>query len=330
MGGKLTNNKVKKAMIMAAGVGSRLNPITLTVPKPLVTVANIPIMDILFSNLEKHGITDVIANTHYMAEKIISRYENNDFGINFSYIKEETLSGTAGGLKKCQHFFNEGENFFVLSADGVFDVDLSDVFERHIKCGKLATIVVKEIPQDMVENFGVVVTDEEGIVTEFQEKPPVNEAKSNLINTGIYVFNYKIFDYIPEGEFFDFAKNVFPKLLVEGQISTYKTDAYWSDIGAIEQLIESNFDILNGKLKINCNSAVKTENGRYISESDTNNFNCIGSVIIGKNCKIGKNVTLENTILCDNVSISDNLTLKNCLVSYDKTVNNNAENEVIA
>jgi len=326
----LTSKPTKKAMIMAAGVGSRLNPITYTVPKPLVTVANIPIMDILFSNLKKHNITDVIANTHYMAEKIISRYEKNDFGVNFSYIKEETLSGTAGGLKKCQHFFNEGENFFVLSADGVFDVDLSDVFEKHLEYGTIATIVVKEIPKNMVENFGVVVTDEKGIVTEFQEKPPINEAKSNLINTGIYVFNYKIFDYIPEGEFFDFAKNVFPKLLIDGQIATYKTSAYWSDIGAIDQLIESNFDILNGKLKIDSKPVIKTKNGQFISESNNNDFNCIGNVIIGKNCKIGKNVTLENTILCDNVTIEDDVVLKNCLVSYGMNIFNNTENEVIA
>ena len=326
----MTSKPTKKAMIMAAGVGSRLNPITYTVPKPLVTVANIPIMDILFSNLKKHNITDVIANTHYMAEKIISRYEKNDFGVNFSYIKEETLSGTAGGLKKCQHFFNEGENFFVLSADGVFDVDLSDVFEKHLEYGTIATIVVKEIPKNMVENFGVVVTDEKGIVTEFQEKPPINEAKSNLINTGIYVFNYKIFDYIPEGEFFDFAKNVFPKLLIDGQIATYKTSAYWSDIGAIDQLIESNFDILNGKLKIDSKPVIKTKNGQFISESNNNDFNCIGNVIIGKNCKIGKNVTLENTILCDNVTIEDDVVLKNCLVSYGMNIFNNTENEVIA
>ncbi|MBQ6516483.1 NDP-sugar synthase [bacterium] len=321
---------MKKAMIMAAGVGSRLNPITLSIPKPLVTVANIPIMDILFKNMKKHEITDVIANTHYMAEKIISGYENNNFGVNFSYIKEETLSGTAGGLKKCQHFFKDGENFFVLSADGLFDVDLTDLYNQHIKNNTIATIVVKEIPKNQVEHFGVVVTDEKGLITEFQEKPPVEEAKSNLINTGIYVFNYKIFDYIPENEFYDFAKNVFPKLLSEKQISAFKTSAYWSDIGTIEQYIESNFDVLNGKIDTGHTEIVKTEYGRYISESPLNNAVCIDSVIVGKDCKIGKNVTLENTILLDNVTISDNITLKNCLVSYGITIDKNIQNEVIA
>ena len=321
---------MKKAMIMAAGVGSRLNPVTLSIPKPLVTVANIPIMDILFKNMKKHEITDVIANTYYMADKIISRYENNKSGINFSYIKEETLSGTAGGLKKCQHFFKDGENFFVLSADGVFDVDLTAVFNQHIKNNTIATIVVKEIPKNQVEHFGVVVMNENGFVTEFQEKPSIEEAKSNLINTGIYVFNYKIFDYIPENEFYDFAKNVFPKLLEEKQISAVKTNAYWSDIGTIEQYIESNFDVLNGKIDIGHVEIKETESGRHISESPLNNAVCIGSVIAGKDCKIGKNVTLENTILLDGVTVSDNITLKNCLVSYGITVDKNIENEVIA
>ena len=119
---------IKKAMVMAAGVGSRLEPLTLTTPKPLINVANIPVMDILLSNLKKYGINDVIANTHYLAEQIIERYSNKKtININFSYIKEDDLSGTAGGLKKCQHFFDEGEDFLVTSADGLFNIDLNSV-----------------------------------------------------------------------------------------------------------------------------------------------------------------------------------------------------------
>ena len=326
----MTKSAIKKAMIMAAGVGSRLNPVTLSIPKPLVTVVNIPIMDILFKNMRKHGITNVIANTYYMADKIISRYEDNDFGVKFSYIREETLSGTAGGLKKCQQFFNEGEDFFVLSADGVFDVDLTELFNQHKKNNTIATIVVKELPKNLVENFGVVVADDNGIVTEFQEKPPVDEAKSNLINTGIYVFNYKIFDYIPENEFYDFAKDVFPKLLKEKQISVYKTDAYWSDIGTIDQYIESNFDILNGKTNIEHAPVTETKNGRYISESPLNEAVCIGSVIVGKRCRIGKDVILENTILGDDTVVLDEVTIKNSLVSGGLAICKNIQDEVIA
>ena len=187
-----------KAMIMAAGVGSRLEPLTKSVPKPLVPIANKPVMDILFENLSEIGIKDVICNTYYLAEQITSRYKNNDLGINFNYVKEETLSGTAGGVKKCQYFFDKDSSFVVLSADGLSNADLKHGIEVHKKSGAIATIGIKQIPMEEVQHFGVVVTDEKGFITEFQEKPAIEDAKSNYINTGIYIFDYKVFDYIPE------------------------------------------------------------------------------------------------------------------------------------
>ena len=182
-----------KAMVMSAGVGSRLDPLTREIPKPLVPVANKPVMDILFESLVKFGISDVICNTYYLADKIIQRYENNNLGINFNYIKEKELSGTAGGVKKCQYFFDKDSCFIVLSADGLFNTDLKKAIEIHENSGAIATIGIKRIPHEEVSHFGVVVTDNEGFITEFQEKPSIEEAKSNFINTGIYIFDYKIF-----------------------------------------------------------------------------------------------------------------------------------------
>src|SRR5574344_386238 len=188
---------LSKAMIMAAGVGSRLDPLTQDVPKPLVPIANTPMMDILFSRLKEIGVNDVIANVYYMADKIIGRYNGkNNLGINFSYIKEDELSGTAGGVKKTQFFFEEGEDFLVLSADGLHNADLKKAIELHKNSGAIASLGVKPLPMEEIPNFGVVVTDENGFITEFQEKPSIKEAKSNLINTGIYIFNYEIFNHI--------------------------------------------------------------------------------------------------------------------------------------
>lgn len=140
------SNKTIKAMIMAAGVGSRLDPLTKSVPKPLVPVANRPVMDILVENLKSIGVKDVVSNTHYLAEKIINRYENINFGVNFKFIKEDTLSGTAGGLKKCQFFFDKDDEFLVLSADGLSNADLQKGIDMHRKSGAIATIGIKEIP----------------------------------------------------------------------------------------------------------------------------------------------------------------------------------------
>ena len=224
----MTNSNIK-AMIMAAGMGSRLEPITLIMPKPLIPVMNRPLMDILLGQLHSIGIKDVISNTYYLSNQIIDRYKKNNLGINFNYIKETELSGTAGGMKKCQYFFDEGEDFVVMSGDVLTNADIKQAIKHHKESGAIATIGVKQVPHEQVSHFGVVVTDKDGYITEFQEKPSVEEAKSNLINTGIYVFNYRIFDYIPENTFYDFAKNVFPKLLAERQINTFEVNEYWND-----------------------------------------------------------------------------------------------------
>lgn len=324
-------NKNMKAMIMAAGVGSRLDPLTQAVPKPLVPVCNRPVMDILLEKLSKIGVRDVIANTYYLAEKIIKRYSDNPFGINFNYIKEETLSGTAGGLKKCQYFFNEGDDFIVLSADGLTNADLQQGIDVHKRSGAIATIGIKAIPIEEVSHFGVVVTDKNGFISEFQEKPAVNEAKSNFINTGIYIFNYKIFDYIPADTFYDFAKNVFPKLLEDKQINTFEISEYWTDIGTLDQYKQSTKDLFAGECSFNHTPIVNTKNGSYISETKINASltNIVGNSTIGKNCKIGKNVTIKDSIIWDDVILSDGITIENSVIGSNSKIQADVKSEII-
>jgi mannose-1-phosphate guanylyltransferase/mannose-1-phosphate guanylyltransferase/phosphomannomutase len=237
--------EVTKAMIMAAGVGSRLAPLTDDMPKPLVPIAGKPVMDIAIDKLRKIGITQVVANLYYHSEKIIEHYKDDP---DFHYIVEETLSGTAGGLKKCQFFFKHGEDFVVLSGDGLTDADIACGIAVHQRANAIATIGIKQAPPEQIPNFGVVVTDTNGFVTEFQEKPALEDAKSDYVNTGIYIFNYKIFDYIPADTFFDFAKDVFPQLL--GKIMTFEITEYWNDIGTLEQYEASVLDALQGLVKI--------------------------------------------------------------------------------
>lgn len=319
-----------KAMIMAAGVGSRLDPLTQLVPKPLVPIANKPVMDILLEYLAKIGVRSVISNTHYLADKIIERYSNNSFGINFNYIKEDTLSGTAGGLKKCQYFFDEDEDFIVLSGDGVSNVDLLRGLQVHKNSNAIATIGIKQIPKNEVSHFGVVVTDSDGFITEFQEKPSVQEAKSNYINTGIYIFNYKIFEYIPEDTFYDFAKNVFPQLLYEKQINTFEISEYWSDIGTLAQYQQSVQDLFNKHYTFNHAPIVKTPTGAYISASVLPmSVKFIGNSTLGSGCVIGKNVTLENCILWNNVTVADNTTLKNCVIASNSTIRSDISSQIV-
>ena len=309
-------SKNLKAMVMAAGMGSRLEPITLKLPKPLIPVMNRPLMDIILSQLHNIGVNEVISNTYYLANQIIDRYKSNKLGIKFNYIKETELSGTAGGVKKCQFFFDEGEDFIVISGDVLTTADIKEGIEIHKKSGAIATIGVKQVPHELVSHFGVVVTDEKGYITEFQEKPPLEEAKSNLINTGIYIFNYKIFDYIPENTFYDIAKNVFPKLLTEGQINTFKIAEYWNDIGTIGQYKQSIQDVFNGLCKIEHTPIIETNLGSYISETSRipSTVRFMGNNVIGSNVKLGEYIMLDNCVVMDGAEVKTGSELSNCVI----------------
>lgn len=323
---------ITKAMIMAAGVGSRLDPLTQDVPKPLVPIANRPMMELLLEKLLAISVKDVIANTHYKAEQIINKYKNNDLGINFNYVHEKKLSGTAGGVKKCQFFFDEGEDFLVLSADGLSNANLAAAIESHKKSGAIASLGVKKIALEEIPNFGVVVKDEEGFVIGFQEKPSIKEAKSDCINTGIYIFNYKIFDYIPADTFYDFAKNVFPDLLSKDiKINTFPVDEYWSDIGTIDQYVQSTKDLFNNLYEIKHSEIITTNYGTYITDKSyiSPSASLQGFNTIGKNCIIGKNAVLKNCILWDDVEINDNIRLENCIIASHSEINSNLINQVV-
>lgn len=323
---------ILKAMVMAAGVGSRLDPLTQEIPKPLIPIANRPIMDIILERLAEYAITDVISNTHYLADKIIERYKKNSLNVNFNYVHEKELSGTAGGVKKCQHFFEEGEDFIVLSADGLTNVDLKKAIDSHKTSGAIVTMGIKKIAMKDIPNFGVVVINENHEVVEFQEKPTIEEAKSDCINTGIYVFNYEIFNHIPADTFYDFARNVFPKLLEQKlKINTFIVDEYWSDIGTIEQYQQSTKDVFEKLCSFKHDEVISTELGTYITGKShiSESAKLRGFNTIGENCIIGKNVILEDCIIWDDVEIKENTKLTNCIVASHCEINTDLYNQTI-
>ena len=291
---------LKKAMIMAAGVGSRLEPLSSVVPKPLVPLANMPTMDILVNHIASFGIKNIIANTFHKAEDIQNHYKKNNFGVNFEFIKEKELSGTAGGVKKCQFFFDKDDDFIVMSGDGLSDIDIKKAYEAHKKSGAIVTIVLKEVERKETFKYGIVVPDKNGFVESFQEKPTILEAKSNLANTGIYIFNYQIFDFIPENTFYDFAKNVFPSIMEQSlKINTYIHKGYWSDIGSLDQYHQSNIDILNHIIKSYRPKTIKTDKGLYAKGGNVEfakDVKIQDFCILGNNCSIGQNKFLQSIV----------------------------------
>ena len=334
---------IKKAMIMAAGVGSRLDPLTQTTPKPLIPIANQPLMDLILNHLHSFGIKNVVANTHCLAENIHNRYTNsNPTQVNCNFVYEDTLSGTAGGVKKCEWFFEQGDTFIVMSGDGLTCVDIEKMYQSHKKSGAVVTMGLREVPKKEVCHFGVVVTDKNSRVVEFQEKPSIEEAKSNFVNTGIYIFETEVFKYIPENTFYDFAKNVFPRLLADNKkMNTYVLKEYWSDIGTLDQYRLSSSEMLSEQSCINI-PYPKTAYGWAASTCQINpdanikgkavfgentiieaNTKLEGYSVIGNNCLIREGARIKNCILWDNVVIENNAELENCIIGNNTVIDKN-------
>ena len=236
-----------KAMIMAAGVGSRLMPLTTEIPKPMVPMANIPLMESTVKLLHRHGFNDLICNLHYHARNISSYFgDGSEFGVSMQYSLEKELMGTAGGVKNCEWFLDD--TFIVISGDALTDIDLGGLLQAHRNKGALATIALKDVEE--VEHFGVVITDEKGKIQKFQEKPRPEEALSHHANTGIYVFEPELFKHIPVRQFYDFGKQVFPHLVKAGApFYGVPVKDYWCDVGSISTYCQAHRDILQQRVR---------------------------------------------------------------------------------
>lgn len=294
-----------KAMIMAAGVGSRLMPLTMHIPKPMVPMANRPLMENIVTLLRQHGISSIIANLHSHPGYITDYFgagENWDVGMYYSH--EESLLGTAGGVKNCQWFLDD--TFVVISGDALTDINLSSLVEEHRKNGAIATIALKPVQE--VEQFGVVVCESSGQIKCFQEKPSRKEALSNLVNTGIYVFEPEIFQYIPPRQFYDFGKQVFPNLVKSGApFYGVTVGDYWCDVGSLQTYREAHRDILMGKVNITA--------AGYIHEGDNG-----GRLLLGKGVTIGKDVVFSGVVVIgDHCQIEDNAMISNSII-WDSSV----------
>ncbi len=226
-----------KAIIMAGGRGSRLMPLTSDMPKPLMPILNKPILYYILKLLYKYNITQVGITLGYLSDRIREYFGNGaELGMDIRYYIESEPLGTAGGVKNAERFLDE--DFVVISGDAFTDIDLGSLVDFHYSHSGLITIASKEV--DNPSEFGVIVSDNHGLVTIFQEKPA--HPLSRLVNMGIYVMDKTILTAIPEG-FQDFSKNIFPNLL--GGIYTKKCDCFWSDIGTLSSYYATNYFVAN-------------------------------------------------------------------------------------
>jgi NDP-sugar pyrophosphorylase family protein len=329
----MQGHKAARAMVLAAGVGSRLDPLTSQVPKPLVPVVNTPVMEHILNLLGKHGFTDVCANLHYLSDKIVEYFgDGSQLGVNLTFKHEEKLTGDAGGVRSCRAFL-EGGTFLVIMGDLLTDADLSLIVRKHKEKKALATIAIKAVPLDDVNRFGVVVSNEEGFITGFQEKPQPEDALSNMISTGIYVFEPEVFKHIPEEGEYGFGRQLFPKLVQAGlPVLSVEIKNYWSDVGSIQQYRESNFDALEGLVGIH-RPGVHTKIGKadvWLEEGATIEDGCLleGTLMLGKHSKISRGASLSGRVIVgDRCLIEPRAHLRDTLVWSGSRVEENAHVE---
>ena len=278
-----------QAVIMAGGFGTRLRPITCSIPKPMALVANRPMLSHIIELLKKHDFNDLTMMLYYQPE-IIKNYfkDGKDLGVSIKYLRPEADLGTAGSVGFARE--NITGTFLVISGDVLTDFDISKAIEFHRKKKAIATMVLTRVENPL--QFGVVITDKDGKVERFLEKPSWGEVFSDTINTGIYILEPEVFNYVPENKDVDFSKNLFPQLLKEGKaLYGYIADGYWKDIGNHDEYRFAHYDILDEKVKINVLGTKKKINGK--------------TVILGEN-----SVIEDGVIVDDNVIVGDNTTIK--------------------
>jgi dTDP-glucose pyrophosphorylase len=223
-----------RAFVMAAGMGTRLSPITDHLPKPLVPVANHPALEYLLARLPAAGVTEVAINLHHYGDAVQAAFgDGSRLGLRIRWSPEPELLGTAGGAGPVADFLREtGEPFLVLSGDGLHAIDLAALVRRHREAEAVGTLTVLEI--DDPSRFGVCVLDDDDLITAFQEKPALADALSRSASCGVYCFEPRVLDRLPPGGFCDWARDVLPAMLADGdRLAAYRTEAYWSDIGTV-------------------------------------------------------------------------------------------------
>jgi mannose-1-phosphate guanylyltransferase len=320
-----------RAMILAAGLGTRLRPLTFVMPKPVAPILNRPILAWIADLLARHGFEQVVANLSYLPEQIRAVLgDGSGFGLEVTYSEEPDPLGTAGGVGKVRDFLSESDSFLIISGDALTEIDLSAMREAHesnVAKGAIATLATKRV--DDTSQFGVSITDEDGRIQGFQEKPDPPEALSDLANCGIYMFRREIFDHFPpaghrspagdddqpEG-FVDWAMDVFPALL-ENDIPFYshEFDAYWNDIGSISEFVQGNLDALGGAVGIDP-PVPEVSEGIYAGGGDlVEGVSVKPPILIGEDSRVGRGSNLHGPVVIgDGCTVGDGAMLRDCVV----------------
>jgi mannose-1-phosphate guanylyltransferase / phosphomannomutase len=333
-----------KGVVMAGGQGTRLRPLTSNQPKPMLPIIGRPMMEHVLVLLREHGLTEVVATVQFLAS-VVRHYfgDGSDLGLSLAYATENEPLGTAGSVKNAEHFLDD--TFLVMSGDHVTDLDLTAAAAFHRERGAAATVVLKRAENPL--EFGIVITGEDGRVDRFLEKPGWGEVFSDTINTGIYVLEPEVLDYVPGGEEFDFAKDLFPLLLEKGlPLYGFVAEGYWADVGNLEAYLEVHRDILDRKVSITP-TGFELERGVWVGEGaevhpeakvegpayvGVNSRVEAGATIrdhtvLGKGVVVKSGAFLHRAVVLDNAYIGPSASLRGCVLGKNADVKHGARLE---
>jgi mannose-1-phosphate guanylyltransferase len=319
-----------KAMILGAGKGTRVQPITHEIPKPMIPLVRKPVMAYLVDLLKKHGVDEIMVNTSHLAP-IIENYfrDGEQFGVSMAYSYEGYIKdgvaasaavGSAGGMKRIQDFSGFfDETFIVLCGDAWIDLDISKALEIHRQKRAIASVIVREVPLDEVFKYGIVELDENDRILQFQEKPDPAHAVSNIANTGIYIFEPEIFDHIPSGVTYDIGSELFPKLVSEGiPFFAINLPFQWLDIGNIQDVWTVTSKVLSGEVDGFKMPGKEVMPGVYTGINMSINFdevNIVPPVYIGGSSKVEAGATIIGpAVIGANCVVESGAVIKNCIV----------------
>ncbi|MCU0516561.1 MAG: NDP-sugar synthase [Oscillatoria sp. Prado101] len=348
-----------KAMILAAGKGTRVRPITYTIPKPMIPILQKPVMEFLVELLRSHGFDQIMVNVSHLANEIENYFRDGQrFGVQIAYsfegqiVEGELIGeavGSAGGMRRIQDFnpfFDD--TFVVMCGDALIDLDLTAAVKWHKEKGSIATVVMKSVPREEVSSYGVVVTDATDKIVAFQEKPSVAEALSTNINTGIYIFEPEVLDYVPSGQVYDIGSELFPHLVnIGAPFYGIAMDFQWVDIGKVPDYWRAVREVLLGGIKNVAIPGKEVAPGIYTGINVAVNWDkvdisgpvyiggmtriedgakIVGPTYIGPNCCICSGATVENSVIFEYSRLGQGARLVDKLVFGRYCIDKTGEN----
>ncbi len=301
-----------KSIILVGGMGTRLRPLTYEMPKQMLPLVGVPMIECVFEMLAKHDVTEVVLSLGYLPDHFIKAYPDGSIaGVKISYAVEPEPLDTAGAIRFAAEFAGIDDTFLVVNGDVLTDLDVTALVEFHRAAGAEGTIALH--PVEDPSRYGVVVTDDHGRVSAFIEKPPREEAPTNLINAGTYVLEPSVLARIDSGRKVSVERETFPALAADGTLYAMADDAYWLDTGTPATFLQANVDVLNGRDSERMVTDLVGTTWRHATSRVAASAQ-LDNAVVDRDCVVGENVVLDKVVLMPGAVVHDNVQIRSSII----------------